>query len=117
DWRFLIRTARNCAAAMTVIHDAGIVVGDVNQGGFLVTRDALVNVIDCDSFQIRTAIETYLCEVAVPEFLPPELHGRPLATTNRTPNHDAFGLAIIIFRLLMLGRHPFAGYRGQGDKP
>jgi DNA-binding helix-hairpin-helix protein with protein kinase domain len=117
DWRFLIRTARNCAAAMTALHEAGIVVGDVNQNGFLVTRDALVRVIDCDSFQILSSGNTFLCEVAVPEFLPPELHGRPLSATVRTANHDAFGLAIVIFRLLMMGRHPFAGYRGKGDKP
>ncbi|MCI0535012.1 MAG: hypothetical protein L0Z50_07275 [Verrucomicrobiales bacterium] len=117
DWRFLIRAARNCAAAVTAIHDAGIVIGDVNQGGFLVSKDALVRVIDCDSFQIQTSNGTYLCEVAVPEFLPPEIDGSSLSRTVRTTNHDAFGLAILIFRLLMMGRHPFAGYRGRGDKP
>lgn len=117
DWRFLIRTARNCAAAVASIHKAGFVIGDVNQGGFLVTQNALVNVIDCDSFQVQTPAETFLCEVAVPEFLPPELHGVKLSSTVRSPNHDAFGLAIVIFRLLMMGRHPFAGYRGKGDKP
>jgi DNA-binding helix-hairpin-helix protein with protein kinase domain len=118
DWRFLVRTARNCAASVCVIHDAGFVVGDVNYGGFLVASNALVNVIDCDSFQIRTPRgETYLCEVAMPEFLPPELFGHSLASVLRTPNHDSFGLGIILFRLLMMGRHPFAGYRGAGDKP
>lgn len=117
DWRFLIRTARNCAAAVASIHKAGFVIGDVNQGGFLVTQNALVNVIDCDSFQVQTGAETFLCEVAVPEFLPPELHGVKLSQFVRTPNHDAFGLGIVIFRLLMMGRHPFAGYRGKGDKP
>ena len=31
-------------------------------------------------------------------------------------NHDRFGLAILIFHLLFVGRHPFAGrYRGAGD--
>lgn len=117
DWRFLIRTARNCATAVATIHQAGIVIGDVNQGGFLVTKDALVKIIDCDSFQVRSADNTYLCEVAVPEFLPPELHGSRLSQVVRSTNHDAFGLAVLVFRLLMMGRHPFAGYRGRGDKP
>ena len=36
----------------------------------------------------------------------------------RTPNHDNFGLAVTIFRLLFAGRHPFSGrYQGQGDAP
>ena len=36
----------------------------------------------------------------------------------RTPNHDNFGLAVIIFRLLFAGRHPFSGrWQGQGDAP
>ena len=33
-------------------------------------------------------------------------------------NHDAFGLAVLIFQLLMQGRHPFAGiWRGDGELP
>jgi DNA-binding helix-hairpin-helix protein with protein kinase domain len=36
----------------------------------------------------------------------------------RTANHDNFGLAILIFHLLFIGRHPFAGrYLGRGDMP
>ncbi|WP_374632181.1 hypothetical protein [Ferrovibrio sp.] len=32
------------------------------------------------------------------------------------PNHDNFGLAVIIFKLLMIGRHPYMGiYKGSGD--
>src|SRR5262249_55907570 len=33
-------------------------------------------------------------------------------------NHDHFGLAVLIFHLLFMGRHPFAGrFLGQGDMP
>ena len=36
----------------------------------------------------------------------------------RTANHDNFGLAILIFQLLFLGRHPYAGvYSGREDMP
>ena len=27
----------------------------------------------------------------------------------RTPEHDRFGLAVLVFQLLFMGRHPFAG--------
>jgi DNA-binding helix-hairpin-helix protein with protein kinase domain len=49
-------------------------------------------------------------------FLPPELKGADLRSVVRTKQHDLFGLAVILFKLLMLGRHPFAGrFFGQGD--
>ena len=54
----------------------------------------------------------------MPEFTPPELQGEDLSSVVRTANHDDFGLAILIFCTLMMGRHPFAGrYLGQGDMP
>ena len=34
----------------------------------------------------------------------------------RLPSHDAFGLAVVIFRLLFMGRHPFAGIYQDGHK-
>jgi DNA-binding helix-hairpin-helix protein with protein kinase domain len=56
--------------------------------------------------------------VGAPTFTAPELHGLPLDSTVRTQNHDAFGLAVLIFNLLFLGRHPFAGrYLGKGEMP
>ncbi|MCX8501531.1 MAG: hypothetical protein ORO03_07545, partial [Alphaproteobacteria bacterium] len=44
----------------------------------------------------------------------PELQGRSFSEVYRTVNHDNFGLAVLIFQLLMMGRHPYAGrYLGQ----
>uniref|UniRef100_A0ACD5H2V0 Uncharacterized protein n=1 Tax=Desertifilum tharense IPPAS B-1220 TaxID=1781255 RepID=A0ACD5H2V0_9CYAN len=40
------------------------------------------------------------------------------ATLDRAPEHDLFGLAVLIFQLLMEGTHPFAGvYKLPGDPP
>lgn len=118
NWRFLLGTARNCAAAFSSLHSHGIVVGDVNQGNILVTRNAFVRIIDCDSFQLATPAETFLCLVGVPHFTPPELHSADFSKTTRTREHDRFGLAVLIFHLLFLGRHPFAGrFAGAGDMP
>ena len=48
--------------------------------------------------------------------MPPELMGAALGATRRTANHDAFGLAVLVFHLLFMGRHPFAGrYLGKGE--
>jgi len=118
DWRFLTRVARNCAAAFDTLHRHGIVIGDVNQGNVFVSERALVTLIDCDSFQFSKNGETYLCKVGVPHFTPPELQAEHLGSVVRTPNHDCFGLALLIFHLLFMGRHPFAGrFLGRGDMP
>jgi len=118
NWRFLVRSARNCAAAFAKLHQHNIVVGDVNQGNVFVSPSALVSLIDCDSFQIATNGHIFRCPVGVSHYLPPELQAAKLGEITRTYNHDNFGLAILIFHLLFMGRHPFAGrYSGDEEMP
>jgi DNA-binding helix-hairpin-helix protein with protein kinase domain len=119
NWRFLVRAAKNCAAAFAVIHKYGYVIGDVNEGNILVDKQACIRLIDCDSFQIRGKDEKkFFCEVGVAQFTPPELQNLKNFKTERIPNHDNFGLSILIFQLLFMGRHPYSGvYRGKGDMP
>jgi DNA-binding helix-hairpin-helix protein with protein kinase domain len=115
-WHHLILAARNTAAAFHTMHAAGIVVGDVNQGNLLVDKQMCVRMIDCDSFQIVNGEKVYHCPVGTPHFTPPELQSQKLRDVIRTGNHDRFGMAILIFHLLFVGRHPFAGrYHGPGD--
>ena len=115
-WTFQLRTAQNLAAAFDEVHKAGCLVGDVNQSNAQVSPQALVRLIDCDSFQVRANGKQYLCEVGVPHYTPPELQGKPLRGLVRTENHDRYGLAVLIYQLLFVGRHPYAGvYRGAGD--
>jgi DNA-binding helix-hairpin-helix protein with protein kinase domain/Flp pilus assembly protein TadD len=117
-WPFLIQAAANVARAFSVIHEHGHVIGDVNQGGVVVSKSATVRLVDCDSFQISVNGNRYLCGVGVPTHTPPELQGRSFTGAVRTQDHDAFGLAVIIFQLLFLGRHPFSGgFVGRGDMP
>jgi len=116
DWRFLIASATNVARAFAVVHRKGHVIGDVNHSSVMIAPDTTVRLIDCDSFQIKAAGRCFPCDVAEPLHTAPELQGRSLKGLERTPNHDQFGLAVLIFELLFMGRHPFAGaYLGTGD--
>lgn len=116
DWAFLVLAARNVAAAFAVMHANGIVVGDVNHGNLLVGKDATVKLIDCDSFQVADGGKLFRCTVGVSHFTPPELQGVDFSTVTRTQNHDNFGLGLLIFHLLFMGRHPYAGmYQDAGD--
>lgn len=119
NWRFLVRTGKNCAAAFAILHKYGYVIGDVNEGNILVNKQACVRLIDCDSFQIRGKNEKkFFCEVGVAQYTSPELQTLKDFKTERIPNHDNFGLSILIFQLLFMGRHPYSGvYHGKGDMP
>lgn len=118
-WDFLLYAARNTAAAFEVLHSHGHVLGDVNQGNVMVGADSKVVLIDCDSFQVNARGTLHLCEVGVSHFTPPELQGLPsFDGFVRNPNHDNFGLALLIFHLLFGGRHPYSGVplnAGVGD--
>jgi len=122
DRRYLHRTASNLAAAFSALHRSGYVAGDVNESNVLVTPTALVTLIDTDSFQVREKRRgkdiVYPCPVGKPEYTPPELQGTDLSQATRLPDHDTFGLAVLIFQLLMNGSHPFrAQWLGRGDPP
>ncbi|MBA3752889.1 MAG: hypothetical protein H0X01_01810 [Nitrospira sp.] len=111
DFRYLHTAAANIASAFDAVHRAGYVIGDVNESNILVTDVALASIVDTDSFQVPSQVTggVYRCGVGRPEFTPPELQGFDFSTVDREVQHDLFGLAIIIFRLLMQGHHPYNG--------
>jgi DNA-binding helix-hairpin-helix protein with protein kinase domain len=119
DWRFLVRVSANVARAFATVHAHGAVIANVNHGGILVGADARVRLIDCDSFQVTAGGRCFPCDAGVvPIFSPPELQDRSLTGVIRSENHDNFGLAVMIFLVLFMGRHPFAGrYLGEGAMP
>ena len=120
NYQYLLRTARNLAAAFAALHNSGYCVGDVNESNIMVSDTALVTLVDTDSFQVRDTNKNvvYRCQVGKPEFTPPELQNKIFAQYDRAVDHDLFGLAVLIFQLLMEGTHPFSGiYQGAGEPP
>jgi DNA-binding helix-hairpin-helix protein with protein kinase domain len=117
SYRFLAHAALNTARGVASVHKAGCVIGDINHSGVLISNQAIAALIDADSFQVIDGQRRHLCRVGVPEYTPPELQGLNLGGVLRTTNHDAFGLAIVIFQLLAMGRHPYVGAYAKGDLP
>jgi hypothetical protein len=109
-WRHLMFAAHNVASAVAAVHAAGHRVGDMRETNLLVSPTALVTMIDCDSFQItdpRTH-RVHPTRVATGDYLPPELQGVDFRTQHPDRYHsDLFALAVLVFRFLMLGAHPF----------
>jgi hypothetical protein len=113
---YLLRTARNLAAAARAVHERDYVIGDLNETNTLVSSQALVTLVDTDSFQVPAPGRVHRCPVGKPEYTPPELQQVRFADFDRGPEHDAFALAVLIFQLLQQGVHPYAGrLTGAGE--
>lgn len=114
----LLRTGRSLAAAVARLHERGYVLGDLNESNVLVNGRGLVTLVDADSYQVPGPDCLFRCRVGKAEYTPPELQGACFDEVDRRPEHDHFALATLIFQLLMLGLHPFAGlYRGDEEPP
>jgi formylglycine-generating enzyme required for sulfatase activity len=120
SYRYLWAAATNLSSAVAALHAKNYVIGDVNQSNVLVKTNTYVSLVDCDSFQVHDSERKrhIRCPVFTPEFTPPELQGKNVSELDRTSNHDLFGLAVLIFQLLMEGSHPFrARYLASGEAP
>jgi DNA-binding helix-hairpin-helix protein with protein kinase domain len=115
DYRHLVHAALNVARAVGKVHETGCVIGDFNHSGVLVSQDFTVALIDADSFQFTANGRSYPCVVGVPDFTAPELQGHSLSAVTRTKAQDHFGLAVAIFQLLFMSRHPYAGTFAGAD--
>lgn len=102
------RLALDLSLKVLKLHRIGVILGDINDANFLVDLIArLLLLVDIDSCQICSKGKTFRCLVGRPEYTPPEYQGLDLGTLDRTKEADYFSMAILIFRLLMRGRHPF----------
>jgi len=108
-WKHIVTAATNLSSAVAAIHAQGYCIGDLNESNILIAPNALISLIDCDSFQVpdTAAGRTYRCSVGKPEYTAPELSGKRLCDVDRTIASDSFALAVLLFQLLMEGTHPY----------
>ncbi|MBS1714290.1 MAG: hypothetical protein JST30_08120 [Armatimonadetes bacterium] len=112
SFTFLVRAARNLATCVHYVHEAGLVIGDLNESNVLVDARGMVRIIDVDSFQVGA----FSCRVGKSELTPPELQDRSMADAPRTIESDRFALAVLLFQTLVFGRHPFSGASSDGSE-
>ena len=120
NYRHLCTIAINIAIAVNAVHASNYVIGDINESNILVNDCGLVTLIDTDSFQVidRSDGTVHRSPVGKPEYTPQELQGHSFDAVDRDLYHDRFGLGVIIYQLLMEGRHPYTGrYTGRGEPP
>ena len=114
----LVTMAIDILERFEAIHRMGLLMGDVNLNNILVTvnrssRMPVPVVIDVDSFQIGDD-EKYLCPVFRNEFLSPRLQMQSSKSRlRRTLNDEYYAIAVLLFNILFLGRHPYETSRTQ----
>jgi len=106
----LVKIAINVLNALDHLYTYKVLMGDVNQLNILVDERLKVHLIDSDSYQIGP----FVCKVGKPEFSHPNWIDKKYADNPRSPTSEAFALAILIFMILIPGKHPFAKVGGEG---
>ena len=114
----LLRMARNLAEAVRQIHAAGHVIGDVNEKNLLINARSEVIIVDIDAIQISdpNGGRLYRCTVGREDYTPPRLQGVRYSEIDRETNDDLFGLAVLIFKLIMGGYHPYMSRIAPDDE-
>lgn len=99
---------RSLLRAIKVLHTCGVRIGDYNFNNILCTPgNNQITLIDCDSYQMEHQGHVYSCPVGSPDMTPKEHHGKPFSEIYRTEASERFSIAIVLFKCLMLGRHPY----------
>ena len=114
DRLLMVRTCLNIIEGLEELHQEQILVGDLNESNLLINpSNADVFFIDCDSYQIINKNHKFLCPVGRPEYLAPELQGLKLAQHHRELDQEVFAAGILLFKVLMLGQHPYTHFGGS----
>ncbi len=107
----ILEMVRNLAKAVQLLHEAGHVIGDINEKNIRMNPQGDVILIDMDSIQFAdpNSGQRYRCAVGRPEYTPPRLQGvQNIGDHDREVDDDCFGLAVLVFKFLMGGMHPYS---------
>ena len=110
-----LNAAFNVTAMVAALHQCGHYIVDLKPANVSVYKDNMaVAMYDCDGFSIKGLNDRYPAEYVSEEYIYPE-------GMNQTPEEmgeeqDKFALAVILFKLLNNGIHPFAGSPRKKNK-
>lgn len=107
-YAYRIFAAYNVASMVTALHKCGHYIIDLKPSNLYVYKEnMLVAVVDCDGLSIKGENTRYPAEYVSEEYIYPE--GMNQTCEQMGEEQDRFALAVIIFRLLNNGIHPFSG--------
>jgi DNA-binding helix-hairpin-helix protein with protein kinase domain len=107
----LVEVARNIAATVARLHEIDIFIIDLKPQYILVsTNNFSVALIDCDGFSVPNKDEKrYPASLVSADYIAPEIFEGGLAPGVAGIEQDNYALAVLIFKILNRGIHPFQG--------
>lgn len=113
-YAYRIFAAYNVASMVTSLHKCGHYIVDLKPSNVSVYKEnMLVAMVDCDGFSIQGEKSRYPAEFVSEEYIYPE--GMDKSCEEMGEEQDKFALAVIIFKLLNNGIHPFSGVPRKND--
>ena len=114
-YSYRVFAAYNVAAMVAALHRAGHYIVDLKPSNVSVYKNSMiVAMVDCDGFSIKGEKgNRYPAEFVSEEYIYPE--GMELDCEDMGEEQDKFALAVIIFKLLNNGIHPFSGTPRKKD--
>lgn len=106
----LIDLCINILSSIRILHENGILIGDINGSNILIASPSDFNIVDTDSFQI----EGFPCPVGTEDFTAPEIQGKNYGEFLRSEGNENFAIATLLFRMLMFGQKPYAKIESEG---
>ena len=116
SYAYRIFAAYNLASMVAALHKCEHYIVDLKPSNVSVYKNnMMVAMVDCDGFSIKGEHGRYPAEFVSEEYIYPE--GMEQNCADMGEEQDKFALAVIIFRLLNNGIHPFSGTpRKSGEK-
>ena len=103
-----LAAAFNVTAMVAALHQCGHYIIDLKPSNVSVYKENMyVAMFDCDGFSINGENKRYPAEYVSEEYIYPE--GKNQNPEEMGEEQDLFALAVIIFKLLNNGIHPFSG--------
>lgn len=114
-YAYRIFAAYNVASMVSSLHKCGHYIVDLKPSNVSVYKsNMLVAMVDCDGFSIKGEKARYPAEFVSEEYIYPE--GMSESCQDMGEEQDKFSLAVMIFRLLNGGIHPFSGVPRKNDE-
>ena len=110
-----IFAAYNVTSVVAALHERGHYIVDLKPSNVSIYKDTmLVALFDCDGFSIKGENDTrYPAEYVSEEYIHPEYMNKSCQEMGE--EQDNFALAVIIFKLLNDGIHPYSGTPRKKD--
>ena len=116
NYEYRIRIACNLSSMVAALHEKGHYIVDLKPSNVYVYKESmLISMLDCDGFSIKGEKNRYPAEYVSEEYIYPE--GMDQGCDEMGEEQDKFAIAVIIFKLLNNGIHPFSGTPRKNSSP